>query len=163
MVVTRGWIALSFEKSKNTVKIRTVVFVILDIIICRSGLKIWVKTESMNYGEQIYLLGRSFRLFFIENEGNGMELKIWWWLGTYPYTFPPGVVVFGVFYIHPALLVKFHPGYIVCVPGIDLRGCTGQPDRRYVLWCYLSRSDDGYILALATMFPRRAVYAFSAW
>jgi signal peptidase II len=50
------------------VKIRTVALVILGIIIADQALKIWVKT-SMNYGQQIFLLGRSLRLYFIENEG----------------------------------------------------------------------------------------------
>ncbi|HEU4607145.1 MAG TPA: signal peptidase II, partial [Chitinophagaceae bacterium] len=49
-------------------KIRTVVFIILGIIVVDQALKIWVKT-SMYYGEQIELLGRYLRLYFIENEG----------------------------------------------------------------------------------------------
>lgn len=137
-------------------KIRTVVFVILGIIIADQALKIWVKT-SMNYGEQIYLLGRSFRLFFIENEGMAWGWKFGGDWGKLILTlFRLVAVVFGVFYIRSIVSKKFHPGYIICV-GMIFAGALGNLIDSMFYGLIFSRSDDG--AALATMFPPGGGYA----
>ncbi|HUR12467.1 MAG TPA: lipoprotein signal peptidase [Flavitalea sp.] len=96
-------------------KLRTVVFFILIIIIADQTLKIWVKTHLF-YHEQIPLLGSWFRLYFIENEGMAWGWKFGGDWGKLALTiFRMIAVVFGVFYIRNIINKKYHPGFIVCV------------------------------------------------
>ncbi|MFT3826914.1 MAG: lipoprotein signal peptidase [Chitinophagaceae bacterium] len=137
-------------------KIRTVVLVILGIIIADQALKIWVKT-SMNYGEQIYLLGRSFRLFFIENEGMAWGWKFGGDWGKLILTlFRLVAVIFGVFYIRSIVLKKYHPGYIICV-GMIFAGALGNLIDSMFYGLIFSESNDG--TPLATLFPAGGGYA----
>ena len=94
-------------------KIRTVALVILGIIIADQALKIWVKT-SMNYGQQIFLLGRSLRLYFIENEGMAWGWKFGGDWGKLALTiFRLIAVIFGVYYIKSIVQKKYHSGIII--------------------------------------------------
>ena len=137
-------------------KIRTVVLVILGIIIADQALKIWVKT-NMNYGEQIFLLGRYFRLFFIENEGMAWGWKFGGDWGKLMLTlFRLVAVIFGVFYIRSIVKKEYHPEYIICV-GMIFAGALGNLIDSMFYGMIFSRSDDG--LGLATMFPHGGGYA----
>lgn len=137
-------------------KIRTVAFIILAIIIADQALKIWVKT-SMNYGEQIPLLGRWFRLFFIENEGMAWGWKFGGNWGKMALTlFRLVAVIFGVFYIRNIVLKKYHKGYIACVAMI-FAGALGNLVDSMFYGLIFSPSDDG--LPLAKLFPAGGGYA----
>ncbi|WP_315820216.1 signal peptidase II [Paraflavitalea speifideaquila] len=117
-------------------KIRTVALIIIGIIAIDQILKIWVKT-SMNYGEQIPLIGRWFRLFFIENEGMAWGWKFGGEWGKLALTlFRLVAVVFGVFYIRSIVRKKVPPWFHhLC--SHDLCRRPGKPDRQHVLWSYL--------------------------
>ena len=95
------------------VKIRTVVIIILAIIVADQALKIWVKT-NMFYGEQIHLLGRWLRLYFIENEGMAWGWKFGGDWGKLILTlFRLVAVIFGVFYIRSIVRKKYHRGFVI--------------------------------------------------
>lgn len=137
-------------------KIRTVAIVILAIIIADQALKIWVKT-SMNYGQQIYLLGRFLRLYFIENEGMAWGWKFGGDWGKLALTiFRLIAVIFGVFYIKSIVQKKYHRGFILCVSMI-FAGALGNLIDSMFYGMIFSRSDDG--LPLAQMFPQGGGYA----
>jgi signal peptidase II len=138
------------------VKIRTVALVILGIIIADQALKIWVKT-SMNYGQQIFLLGRSLRLYFIENEGMAWGWKFGGEWGKLALTiFRLIAVIFGVYYIKSIVQKKYHRGFILCVSMI-FAGALGNLIDSMFYGMIFSRSDDG--LPLAQMFPSGGGYA----
>jgi len=138
------------------VKIRTVAIVILAIIVADQALKIWVKT-SMNYGQQIYLLGRFLRLYFIENEGMAWGWKFGGDWGKLALTiFRLIAVIFGVFYIKSIVQKNYHRGFILCVAMI-FAGALGNLIDSMFYGMIFSRSDDG--LPLAQLFPHGGGYA----
>lgn len=137
-------------------KIRTVAFTILAIILIDQALKIWVKT-NMNYGEQIPLLGQWFRLFFIENEGMAWGWKFGGEWGKLALTlFRLVAVIFGVFYIRSIVRKKYHRGFIICVAMI-FAGALGNLIDSMFYGMIFSPSDDG--LPLAKLFPAGGGYA----
>jgi signal peptidase II len=138
------------------VKSRTVVLVILAIIIADQALKIWVKT-SMQYQEQIPLIGSWFRLFFIENEGMAWGWKCGGEWGKLALTlFRLVAVIFGVFYIRSIVRRKYHKGFIICVAMI-FAGALGNLIDSMFYGMIFSASDHGY--PLARMFPPEGGYA----
>lgn len=137
-------------------KIRTVALIIIGIIAIDQILKIWVKT-SMNYGEQIPLLGRWFRLFFIENEGMAWGWKFGGEWGKLALTlFRLVAVIFGVFYIRSIVQKKYHRGFIVCVAMI-FAGALGNLIDSMFYGMIFSPSDDN--LPKAVLFPAGGGYA----
>jgi signal peptidase II len=140
----------------RVVKIRTVALVILGIIIADQALKIWVKT-SMSYGEQIFLLGRSLRLYFIENEGMAWGWKFGGDGGKLALTiFRLVAVIFGVYYIKSIIQKKYHRGFILCVAMI-FAGALGNLIDSMFYGMIFSGSGDGQ--PLAHMFPPSGGYA----
>src|SRR5687767_9650992 len=138
------------------VKIRTVVIIILAIIVVDQALKIWVKT-NMFYGEQIFLLGRFLRLYFIENEGMAWGWKFGGDWGKLILTlFRLVAVIFGVFYIRSIVKKKYHRGFIICVAMI-FAGALGNLIDSMFYGLIFSGSEDG--APLATMFPKDGGYA----
>jgi signal peptidase II len=137
-------------------KSRTVVLIILGIIVADQALKFWVKTH-MEYQEQIYLIGRWFRLFFIENEGMAWGWKFGGDWGKLALTlFRLIAVVFGVFYIRSIIRKKYHPGFIICVSMI-FAGALGNLIDSMFYGLIFSASDHGY--PLARLFPAGGGYA----
>lgn len=137
-------------------KIRTVVFIILAIIVADQALKIWVKT-NMHYGDQILLLGRYLRLYFIENEGMAWGWKFGGEWGKLILTlFRLVAVIFGVFYIRNIVRKKFHRGFVICVAMI-FAGALGNLIDSMFYGMIFSASYDG--APLATMFPPGGGYA----
>lgn len=137
-------------------KIRTVALVILGIIIADQALKIWVKTH-MTYGEQIFLLGRTLRLYFIENEGMAWGWKFGGDWGKIALTvFRLIAVIFGVYYIKSIVQKKYHRGFILCVAMI-FAGALGNLIDSMFYGLIFSGSNDGS--GLAHMFPHGGGYA----
>ena len=135
---------------------RTVALIILAIIIADQVLKIWVKT-SMLYQEQIFLVGRWFRLFFIENEGMAWGWKFGGSWGKLALTiFRLIAVIFGVFYIRSIIRQKYHKGFIICV-ALIFAGALGNLIDSMFYGMIFSASDHGY--PLARMFPQEGGYA----
>ena len=111
----------------------------------------------MLYGEQINLLGRWLRLFFIENEGMAWGWKFGGEFGKLILTiFRLVAVIFGVFYIRSIVSKKYHRGFIICVAMI-FAGALGNLIDSMFYGLIFSPSEDG--AALATMFPEGGGYA----
>lgn len=137
-------------------KSRTVILIILGIILADQGLKFWVKT-SMEYHEQIPMIGSWFRLFFIENEGMAWGWKFGGEAGKIALTlFRLVAVIFGVFYIRSILKKKYHPGFIVCV-ALIFAGALGNLIDSMFYGMLFSASEYGY--PLARFLPEEGGYA----
>lgn len=136
--------------------IRTVVITILAIIVADQALKIWVKT-TMEYQEQIPLIGNWFRLFFIENEGMAWGWKFGGDWGKLALTlFRMVAVIFGVFYIRMIIRKKYHRGFIICVAMI-FAGALGNLIDSMFYGMIFSPSDHGF--PLAKLLPAEGGYA----
>ena len=96
-------------------KLRSVIFFILGIIIIDQVLKIWIKT-SFPLGHVTDVMGiKSFQLYFIENPGMawGMELGGDW--GKMLLTlFRLVAVIFGTWYLGKIVREKYSKGFIIC-------------------------------------------------
>jgi signal peptidase II len=107
------------------VKLRNVFFIILIIIFADQALKIWVKT-SMLYHEERLMMGRWFRLYFIENEGMAYGWKIGGEWGKMLLTlFRLAAVIFGTWYLGRIVKQKYHKGFIICA-GLIYAGALGN-------------------------------------
>lgn len=96
-------------------KKRTVFLIILLIVVADQALKIFVKTHY-HLGESTLVLGRWFRLYFIENEGMAYGWKFGGEFGKMALTlFRLAAVIFGVFYIKKIIEKKYSRAYIFCV------------------------------------------------
>ena len=100
---------------KQTVKIRHVLFIILLILFADQALKIWVKT-NMLYQDERFIVGRWFRLYFIENAGMayGWKLGNSEWAKMALTLFRLAAVIFGSWYLVKIVREKYHRGFIVC-------------------------------------------------
>ena len=111
----------------------------------------------MEYQEQIFLIGRWFRLFFIENEGMAWGWKFGRDWGKLALTlFRLVAVVFGVFYIKSIIKKKYHSGFVICVAMI-FAGALGNLLDSMFYGLIFSASDHGY--PLARLFPEGGGYA----
>jgi signal peptidase II len=128
------------------VKARTIVLIILLILIADQALKIWVKT-NMYYQDQIPLMGRWFRLYFIENEGMAWGWKFGGEWGKMILTlFRMVAVIFGVFYIRSILKKNYPRGFLVCV-ALIFAGAFGNLIDSMFYGLIFSASGDGFPLA----------------
>jgi signal peptidase II len=140
----------------ETVKGRTVAIIIIAILLADQVLKFWVKT-NMLYGEQIFVFGRWFRLFFIENEGMAWGWKFGGSWGKLALTiFRLIAVIFGVFYIRSIIRQKYHKGFITCV-ALIFAGALGNLIDSMFYGLIFSASDHG--LPLAEVLPPNGGYA----
>ncbi len=106
-------------------KLRNVFFIIFMIIFADQALKIWVKT-SMLYHEERFVIGRWFRLYFIENEGMAYGWKIGGEWGKMLLTlFRLGAVIFGTWYLARIVKQNYHKGFIICA-GFIYAGALGN-------------------------------------
>jgi signal peptidase II len=111
----------------------------------------------MYYGEQIELLGRYLRLYFIENEGMAWGWKFGGDWGKLILTlFRLVAVIFGVFYIRSIVRKKYQRGFIICVAMI-FAGALGNLIDSMFYGLIFSQSGDG--APLATLFPPGGGYA----
>jgi signal peptidase II len=141
---------------KSAVKARTIVLIILLILIADQALKIWVKTH-MYYQEQIPLIGRWARLYFIENEGMAWGWKFGGDWGKMLLTlFRLVAVIFGVFYIRGILKKNYHRGFLLCV-ALIFAGAMGNLIDSMFYGMIFSPSDDH--LPIAQLFPPGGGYA----
>ncbi|MEO6329647.1 MAG: lipoprotein signal peptidase [Ginsengibacter sp.] len=93
---------------------RNIFFIILLIVVADQALKIYVKTHYHS-GEWHPIIGKWFRLYFIENEGMAYGWKFGGEGGKIILTlFRFAAVVFGVFYLKKIIKRKYHRGFIIC-------------------------------------------------
>lgn len=137
-------------------KARTIVLIIILILVADQSLKFWVKTH-MYYQEQIPLIGKWSRLYFIENEGMAWGWKFGGNWGKMLLTlFRLVAVVFGVYYIKTILRKNYHRGFLVCV-GLIFAGALGNLLDSMFYGLIFTESNDG--MPLAKLFPAGGGYA----
>jgi signal peptidase II len=138
------------------VKARTIVITILIILIADQALKIWVKTH-MHLEQQIPILGRWFRIYFIENEGMAWGWKFGGEWGKMTLTlFRFIAVVFGVYYIKSILKKNYSRGFLICVALIFAGALGNLIDSMF----YGLIFEDSEQVALAKIFPPHGYAGF---
>ena len=110
-------------------------------------------------GEEHMILGKWFRLHFVENEGMAWGWKFgesggW---GKLALTiFRLGAVIFGVYYINKIINQKFNKGFIVCV-GLIFAGAFGNLIDSLFYGIIFENSDDR-MLNVAKFLPNGGGY-----
>ena len=95
-------------------KLRSVVFIIVLIIIVDQALKIWIKTTYPT-GHVADVIGTKFQLYFVENSGMAWGWKFGNEIGKIVLTlFRLGAVIFGTWYLGRIVKNNYHKGFIVC-------------------------------------------------
>jgi len=95
-------------------KLRSVFFIILLIIVADQGLKIWIKTSFPTGDTELSGLSW-FRLHFIENPGMAWGWKFGNETGKMILTlFRLAAVIFGTWYLGRIVKQRFTRGFIVC-------------------------------------------------
>ena len=95
-------------------KLRSVAFIILLIIIVDQALKIWIKTTYPT-GHVADVIGTRFQLYFVENSGMAWGWKFGNEIGKIVLTlFRLGAVIFGTWYLGRIVKNNYHKGFIVC-------------------------------------------------
>ena len=93
---------------------RTVFFIIFFIVLADQALKVYVKTHY-HIGEWHPVIGKWFRIYFIENEGMAYGWKFGGEWGKMLLTlFRLAAVIFGVYYLGRIIRKKYHMGFIIC-------------------------------------------------
>ena len=95
-------------------KLRSVVFIIVLIIIVDQVLKIWIKTHYPT-GPVANVIGSKFQLYFVENSGMAWGWKFGNEIGKIVLTlFRLAAVIFGTWYLARIVRHNYHKGFIVC-------------------------------------------------
>lgn len=139
-------------------KKRTIVFIICIIVIADQALKIYVKTHFY-IGEWHPVIGKWFKLYFIENEGMAYGWKFGGQWGKVILTlFRLAAVIFGVFYIRKIFEKKYHPGYIICAAFIFAGALGNLIDSMFYGMIFENSSDITY--NIARIFPPNGYAGF---
>lgn len=123
--------------------------VITLVVIIDQWFKYYIKTNFI-LGEEVNVLGKWFRLYFIENEGMAFGLTFGGdsnEIGKYILTFLRIGLVFGGFwYLYRTIINKKHWGFIVCV-SLIIAGAIGNIiDSIFYGVCFsdINQYDGGY-------------------
>lgn len=128
---------------------------IVLILILDQTLKIWVKTH-MALGDEFPVLGRWFRIHFIENEGMAYGLQFGGPSGKLILSlFRLAAVIFGFFVLNRIIRDGYPRGLIVC-GALILAGAIGNLLDSMFYGLIFSSSDYGIV---AHLFPRGGGYA----
>ncbi len=93
---------------------RTVFLIIFLIVLADQALKIYVKTHY-HIGEWNPVIGKWFRIYFIENEGMAYGWKFGGEWGKMLLTlFRLAAVIFGVYYLSMIIRKRYNSGFIIC-------------------------------------------------
>ncbi len=127
------------------------------ILIADQVLKIYIKTHY-HLGEEHLVLGRFFRLHFVENPGMAWGWKFGGDWGKLVLTlFRLVAVILGVFYLKSIIKKKYHPGFIVCA-ALIFAGAAGNLIDSLFYGMIFSNSDF-FMHNIAVMFPKSGGYA----
>jgi signal peptidase II len=138
---------------------RNVVLIIFAILLVDQLFKYYIKT-NFYLGEDHIVLGKWFRLHFVENEGMAWGWKLgesgsW---GKMALTlFRLAAVCFGVYFIGKIIREKYHPGFIFCV-ALIFAGAVGNLIDSMFYGMIFGESNP-YTQNVATLFPAGGGYA----
>jgi signal peptidase II len=93
---------------------KQVAFIIFLVVLADQALKFYIKTHYF-LDESHNVLGKWFRLYFVENEGMAYGWKFGGQAGKMLLTlFRLGAVIFGVWYLGNIIKKKYNRGFIIC-------------------------------------------------
>lgn len=131
--------------------------IVFVIILADQALKIWVKT-NFYLGEEVLVLGKWFRLHFIENEGMAWGWKFGdEWGKIFLTLFRLVAVILGTFYIKQIIRKGYHTGFIFCA-GLIYAGAIGNLIDS-MFYGMIFESSDPYFRNVAAIFPENGGYA----
>lgn len=136
-----------------------VVLLIIAILALDQFVKIYIKTHFF-LGEEHAVLGKWFRLHFIENEGMAWGWKLGEsgsWGKIVLTLFRLVAVGFGVWYIGKIIREKQHSGFIACVALIFAGAVGNLLDSLF--YGLIFESSDHHLSNVARMFPSGGGYA----
>jgi signal peptidase II len=134
-----------------------VALLITLILVADQAIKIYIKTHFA-LQEEHNVLGRFFRLHFVENAGMAWGWKFGGDFGKIVLTlFRMVAVILGVFYLRNIIKNKYHPGFIICA-ALIFAGAAGNLIDSMFYGLIFSNSDY-YAHNVAVMFPPHGGYA----
>lgn len=127
------------------------------ILLADQTLKIFIKTHYY-LGEEHNVLGRFFRLHFVENPGMAWGWKFGGDWGKLILTlFRLIAVILGVFYLRSIVRKKYHPGFILCAALIFAGAAGNLIDSMF--YGMIFNNSDYFIRNIAVLFPKGGGYA----
>src|SRR4051812_8990910 len=134
-----------------------VALLIILILAADQALKIYIKTHY-TLQEEHNIIGRYFRLHFVENAGMAWGWKFGGNFGKIVLTlFRLIAVLLGVFYLRSIIRKKYHPGFIICA-ALIFAGAAGNLIDSMFYGLIFSNSD--YLTHnVAQLFPPEGGYA----
>ncbi len=134
-----------------------VALLIVLILLADQALKIYIKT-NYTLQEEHNIIGRFFRLHFVENEGMAWGWKFGGDFGKIVLTlFRLIAVILGIFYLRSIIIKKYHKGFILCA-ALIFAGAAGNLIDSMFYGMIFSNSDY-YVHNVAQMFPPNGGYA----
>ena len=134
---------------------KQVALLIVLILIADQALKFYIKTNYL-LGEEHDVIGKWFRLHFVENEGMAWGLQFGGGVGKILLTlFRLVAVIFGTFYLRSIIQKKYHPGFIICA-ALIYAGAFGNLIDSMFYGLIFSGSNP---FAVATAFPAGGGYS----
>lgn len=104
---------------------RHIIFIILLVIFADQALKFYIKLHYFA-GEEHMILGKWFRLHFVENEGMAWGWKFGGGFGKMALTlFRLVAVIWGSFLLRDFIRKHYHRGFIICA-GLIYAGALGN-------------------------------------
>ena len=134
-----------------------VALLIALILLADQALKIYIKTHYY-LGEEHNVLGRFFRLHFVENPGMAWGWKFGGDWGKVILTlFRLVAVIGGVFYLRSIVKKQYHPGFILCAALIFAGAAGNLIDSMF--YGMMFNNSDYFMRNIAVLFPRTGGYA----
>jgi len=134
-----------------------VALLITLILVADQALKIYIKTHYA-LQEEHEVIGRFFRLHFVENAGMAWGWKFGGDLGKIVLTlFRLIAVILGVFYLRSIIHKKYHKGFIICAALIFAGAAGNLIDSMF--YGLIFENSDYYVRNVAVMFPPHGGYA----
>lgn len=134
-----------------------VALLIILILVADQALKIYIKTHYA-LQEEHNVIGRFFRLHFVENAGMAWGWKFGGDFGKIVLTlFRLVAVVLGIFYLRSIIKKKYHPGFIICAALIFAGAAGNLIDSMF--YGLIFNNSDYYVHNVAVMFPPHGGYA----
>jgi len=134
-----------------------VALLIFLILLADQALKIYIKT-NYTLQEEHNVLGRFFRLHFVENEGMAWGWKFGGDFGKMVLTlFRLVAVILGVFYLRSIIRKKYHKGFIICAALIFAGAAGNLIDSMF--YGLIFENSDYYVRNVAQLFPAQGGYA----
>ena len=134
-----------------------VALLITLILVADQALKIYIKTHYA-LQEEHEVIGRFFRLHFVENAGMAWGWKFGGDFGKIVLTlFRLIAVILGVFYLRRIIHKKYHKGFIICAALIFAGAAGNLIDSMF--YGLIFENSDYYVRNVAVMFPPHGGYA----